>query len=124
MSMQLDGTNSRRPEPSRMDRVIILCKRYIAEEFREHGHNVSEEGVELDGTPQEDFDTFDLLMDETLEHRADQRLNRLLCVWSVKGKHRDVPNVRVELLIGEYKGFHDFARLGNREGLKWVSAIS
>ncbi len=105
--------------------VTTICKRYIAEELREHGYEVNELGVELVRMPIKEPETLDLLKNGLLEYRAAQRLERLAHVWSVKGKHREVPGVTVELLVGEYnKGFSNFARLGKREGLKWVSAIS
>ncbi len=106
------------------EEVCIFCKRIIAEELREHGHEVNENGVELDRMPIEETETLDLLKNGLLEYRAAQRLERLAHVWSAKGKHREVPGVTVELLIGEYDWFTRFERLGNREGLKWVSAIN
>lgn len=120
--MYFDG---RLGKPIQEDRILQACKFMIAEALRRDGESVGDEGVLIDEDPKFDNETYSLLMNETLENPLPARyLSSLKGVWSVKGRHKLVPNKQVDVLIGQYRTVPGFAILGKRDGLSWVSPIS
>jgi|SRR5258707_7335046 len=100
-------------------------KEELKESETEAGAFLQDSQIVFLETPRDDKETFDLLMEETLEYpsSAQNSLRHLDHLWSVKGFHRSDPNTCVELLIGSYWTAPAIAVVGRRVGHTWVAPI-
>lgn len=122
---RFDGTMSKVYPPSSRERLVVICKRFIAQELRKNGFEVGDEGVMLVEGPSEDRETYQRLKSGEIEYptTAANLLARLVGVWAVKGRHREKPDQLVELLVAEYRTLQDLAPLGRLDGDRWVSPL-
>src|ERR1051326_4979688 len=100
---QFDGTSSRTHPPSQTANRRWQFRRFIAQELRKSRVDLSDEGVEFDVEPVQQWKIFDQLKHGEIPYpRSEAELARLESVWMVRGRHREKSEQLVELLIADY----------------------